>query len=59
MYSNSSTQREFIESRAKEEGLKNVTVFTGDVAVFQSDEFKNKFDRIISIGKSFSLFDNA
>lgn len=47
--SNSSTQREFIESRAKEEGLKNVTVFTGDVAVFQSDEFKNKFDRIISI----------
>jgi cyclopropane-fatty-acyl-phospholipid synthase len=49
--SNSATQREFIESH----GLKNVTVFTGDVAVFQNDEFNNKFDRIISIGKIDSI----
>ena len=49
--SNSATQREFIESEAKLRGLKNVKVFTGDVAVFESEEFRNRFDRIISIGE--------
>ena len=49
--SNSATQREFIESEAKLRGLKNVKVFTGDVAVFDSEEFRNRFDRIISIGE--------
>ncbi len=59
--SNSSTQREFIESEARVRGLKNVKVFTGDVAVFDDDEFKSKFDRIISIGKLvrfFIMYDN-
>ena len=54
--SNSATQREFIESEAKLRGLKNVTVFTGDVAVFESEEFRNRFDRIISIGESAVTF---
>ena len=54
--SNSATQREFIESEAKLRGLKNVKVFTGDVAVFESEEFRNRFDRIISIGESAAAF---
>ncbi len=50
MLSNSKAQREFIESRAQKSGLQNVTVFTGDVAVFESEAFGGRFDRVISIG---------
>ena len=49
--SNSSTQKEFIMKRAAERGIKNLTVYTGDVAVFQREDWYSKFDRIISIGK--------
>ena len=49
--SNSSTQKEFIMKRAGERGIKNLTVYTGDVAVFQREDWYSKFDRIISIGK--------
>jgi hypothetical protein len=31
--------------------VENVTVFTGDVSVFDRDDWKGKFDRVISIGK--------
>ena len=48
--SNSNPQREFIMARAKENGLSNVTVFTGDVSVFDREDFKEKFDRVCSIG---------
>jgi len=47
--SNSSTQKEYIDGEAKKRGLTNLTVFTGDVAVFDDDKFKEGFDRIISI----------
>jgi cyclopropane-fatty-acyl-phospholipid synthase len=44
--SNSNGQREYIEKKAVEQNLKNLTVHTGDV---NSYSFKKKFDRIISI----------
>ena len=34
---------------ARERNLKNVTVYTGDIAVFEMDDFEGKFDRIMSI----------
>jgi cyclopropane-fatty-acyl-phospholipid synthase len=49
--SNSTTQKDFIMEMANAKGLKNVTVFTGDVSVFDRDDWKGKFDRVISIGK--------
>ena len=48
--SNSSTQKDYIMSQAKSKGLKNLNVFTGDVAVFQREDWIQKFDRVISIG---------
>lgn len=44
--SNSRTQKEFIEARAKERGLKNVEILTQDMNDFQ---IRKKFDRIISV----------
>ncbi|KAK6833973.1 methyltransferase domain-containing protein [Apiospora arundinis] len=46
-FSNSKTQKEYIDAQAKEKGLKNLKVITGDVADY---EFKKEsFDRIVSI----------
>ena len=47
--SNSATQKEFVDSTARERHLTNLVVYTGDVAVFNSDEFMGKFDIVISI----------
>ncbi|KAH6568064.1 hypothetical protein BASA60_008771 [Batrachochytrium salamandrivorans] len=44
--SNSSSQREYILDQAKTKGLVNVTIHTGDIAVF---EMEDQFDRIFSI----------
>lgn len=44
--SNSASQREFIEERARERGIKNLRVLTQDMNIFDIDK---KFDRIISI----------
>jgi cyclopropane-fatty-acyl-phospholipid synthase len=44
--SNSSTQREFIESRAAERGFKNVEVVTRDVNDFETER---RFDRVFSV----------
>jgi len=44
--SNSRTQKEFIEQRAKERKIKNLTIITQDMNVFNT---KEKFDRIISV----------
>ena len=49
--SNSATQKEYILDQAEAKGLSNLTVFTGDVSEFDRDDWTNKFDRIISIGK--------
>ncbi|EOQ95020.1 cyclopropane-fatty-acyl-phospholipid synthase [Leptospira wolbachii serovar Codice str. CDC] len=44
--SNSKTQKEFIDKRAKERGLKNLTIITKDMNDFTT---KDKFDRIVSV----------
>ena len=44
--SNSSTQREFIESRCRELGLSGVEVITANVAEFATDR---RFDRVVSV----------
>jgi len=44
--SNSKTQKQFIDQRAKERGLKNLTILTQDMNEFST---KDKFDRIISV----------
>ena len=49
--SNSTTQKKYIMDQASAKGIKNLTVFTGDVAVFESEDWLEKFDRVISIGK--------
>jgi cation-transporting P-type ATPase 13A2 len=46
-FSNSRTQRAFIEGEAKQKGLTNLTVVTGDVVVHEFEP--NRFDRVISI----------
>ena len=48
--SNSSTQKDYIMGQAKAKGYDNITVFTGDVAVFEREDWTSKFDRVISIG---------
>ncbi|MCS6779828.1 MAG: cyclopropane-fatty-acyl-phospholipid synthase family protein [Geminicoccaceae bacterium] len=44
--SNSRSQRAFIEARARERGLANLEVVTGDIAAFDTDE---RFDRVVSV----------
>jgi len=44
--SNSSSQRRFVEARAREKGLSNVTVVTADVARFDPGA---SFDRVVSV----------
>ncbi len=44
--SNSNSQREFIQQRAREQGYSNVRVITADMREFASDE---TFDRIVSV----------
>lgn len=43
--SNSASQREFIEARAAEEGLDNITIHTADMRTFDTSE---QFDRVVS-----------
>lgn len=44
--SNSSTQKAFIDNRAKERGLTNLTVITKDINHF---DVESKFDRVVSV----------
>ncbi|HTI57636.1 cyclopropane-fatty-acyl-phospholipid synthase family protein [Mucilaginibacter sp.] len=44
--SNSRTQKAFIDGKAKERGIKNLTVITADMNTFSIDE---QFDRIVSV----------
>ena len=48
--SNSSTQKKYIMDQASAKGLDNLSVFTGDVSIFENEDWSEKFDRIISIG---------
>jgi len=47
--SNSNQQREYIEEQARERGITNLKVFTGDVAKVDPEDFQMAFDRVISI----------
>lgn len=58
LLSNSNGQREFIMGKAKERGLTNVQVYTGDIAVFQREDFKERFDRVMSVGAYPRIFDS-
>lgn len=44
--SNSRSQREFIEARARERGLENIEIITGDINTFDAGR---TFDRIVSV----------
>lgn len=50
-FSNSRTQKEYIDSVAKRKGLDNLTVVTGDIATydFTSTPLEGQFDRVLSI----------
>lgn len=48
-FSNSKTQKEYIDAKAKEKGLTNLKVVTGDVAVYDFEQEKGTFDRVVSI----------
>jgi cation-transporting P-type ATPase 13A2 len=46
-FSNSRTQKIYIDGKAKEKGLKNLTVITGNVVDYEFE--KDSFDRVVSI----------
>ncbi|EPQ64723.1 Cyclopropane-fatty-acyl-phospholipid synthase [Blumeria graminis f. sp. tritici 96224] len=46
-FSNSKTQKIYIDRKAEEKGLKNLTVITGDIVNYEFE--MNTFDRIVSI----------
>lgn len=46
-FSNSRTQKIYIDQKAKEKGLKNLTVITGNVVDYEFE--KESFDRVVSI----------
>jgi len=46
-FSNSRTQKEYIDSKAKEKGLSNLKVITGNVVDYEFEE--ENFDRVVSI----------
>jgi cation-transporting ATPase 13A3/4/5 len=46
-FSNSRTQKIYIDSKAKEKGLTNLTVITGNVVDYEFE--KESFDRVVSI----------
>jgi cyclopropane fatty-acyl-phospholipid synthase-like methyltransferase len=50
-FSNSRTQKEYIDSQAKAKGLRNLDVITGDIATytFANTTLEGAFDRILSI----------
>ena len=49
--SNSNGQREFIQKRAKERGLNNLTIYTGNIVEFEfnAEQLGPRFDRVLSI----------
>nr|POE65150.1 (s)-coclaurine n-methyltransferase [Quercus suber] len=50
-FSNSKTQKEYIDSQAASKGLKNLRVITGDIATydFTNTDLAGAFDRVLSI----------
>lgn len=56
-FSNSKTQKEYIDSKAKEKGLTNLTVITGNVADYEFEAAS--FDRVVSIEVSRCSISNS
>ena len=46
-FSNSKTQKIYIDAKAQEKGLQNITVVTGNVVDYEFE--KEAFDRVVSI----------
>lgn len=46
-FSNSKTQKQYIDSKAEEKGLKNLTVITGNVVDYEFEP--ESFDRVVSV----------
>lgn len=46
-FSNSKTQKIYIDSKAKEKGLNNLTVITGNVVDYEFEP--ESFDRVVSV----------
>lgn len=46
-FSNSQSQKKYIDDRAQEKGFTNLTVITGDIEDYEFEA--NSFDRIISV----------
>lgn len=46
-FSNSQSQKKYIDDRAQEKGFTNLTVITGDIVDYEFEA--NSFDRIISV----------
>lgn len=46
-FSNSKTQKQYIDGKAKEKGLDNLTVITGNVVDYEFEP--ESFDRVVSI----------
>jgi cation-transporting ATPase 13A3/4/5 len=46
-FSNSKTQKQYIDSKAEEKGLKNLNVVTGNVVDYEFEP--ESFDRVVSV----------
>lgn len=46
-FSNSKTQKEYIDGQARQKGLSNLSVITGDVVDYEFEP--ESFDRVVSI----------
>lgn len=46
-FSNSKTQKQYIDSKAEEKGLKNLNVITGNVVDYEFEP--ESFDRVVSV----------
>ncbi|KAI1468509.1 S-adenosyl-L-methionine-dependent methyltransferase [Daldinia caldariorum] len=60
-FSNSRTQKEYIDGKAREKGLMNLTVITGDIVDYEFE--KESFDRVVSIehaliSRAFKFFEH-
>lgn len=46
-FSNSKTQKQYIDAKAKEKGFKNLTVITGNIVDYEFE--RESFDRVVCV----------
>lgn len=56
-FSNSKTQKQYIDSKAEEKGLKNLNVITGNVVDYEFEP--ESFDRVVSVEVSLQFLLNT